>query len=50
MRVNELGLRVLNSGKGDKTCGCLQVKAVRVEGSQLTQQGDVLLIIEPSEE
>ena len=29
---------------------CPQVKAVRVEGSQLVQQGDVLVIIEPSEE
>ena len=28
----------------------VQVKAVRVEGSQLTQQGDVLVILEPSEE
>ncbi|CAK0782570.1 hypothetical protein CVIRNUC_005782 [Coccomyxa viridis] len=27
-----------------------QVKAVRVEGSQLTQQGDILVVIEPSEE
>ena len=27
-----------------------QVKAVRVEGSQLTQQGDVLVVLEPSEE
>lgn len=31
-------------------CACLQVKAVRVEGSQLVQQGDTLVIIEPSEE
>ncbi len=29
---------------------CPQVKAVRVEGSQLVQQGDTLVIIEPSEE
>ena len=29
---------------------CLQVKAVRVEGSQLVQQGDVLVVMEPSGE
>jgi hypothetical protein len=28
----------------------VQVKAVRVEGSQLTQQGDVLVVLEPTEE
>lgn len=29
--------------------GMPQVKAVRVEGSQLTQQGDVLVVIDPEE-
>ena len=35
----------------DSDCSAApQVKAVRVDGSQLTQQGDILVIIEPSEE